>query len=150
MNQPAGWHWTPRTQWPTAWTGPSICSATTGGCAVQGRCLRTAENQLRFDDPSAGAYQQAQALSGMLWDTAHNTGMGLEEMARVVFKSVDYLLPVSSYADLLKALLSADLEVHGGQYACAIRDAAAARGLSNETASLDCHDYVSARTPAAL
>jgi hypothetical protein len=120
--------------------GESICGPT-AACEVEGRCLRTADNRYRLDEDQLSVYGQAQALAAMLWDLGKSPGVGHSTVARLVFKAVDYFLPASSFHDMLKALMSADLELHGGVNACALRDEAERRGLAVALQGIDCAAY---------
>jgi hypothetical protein len=120
--------------------GESICGPT-AACELPNRCLRTADNRYRLDEGDLSAYGQAQALSGMLWDLGKSPGIGHSTVARLVFKAVDYFLPASGFHDMLKALMAADLELHGGVNACALRDQAEQRGLAKALEGIDCTSY---------
>lgn len=122
----------------------SICSPD-APCSVPNRCLRTAENNRRLDDPLLNTYQKAEALSGLLWDLGSDPNIGQETVAKVVFKAIDYFLPSSSFKGLFQALMSADLELNNGNNACKILDKAFARGLESSIQRLDCSAFRSTK-----
>ena len=126
--------------------GESICPAGSPLCQVDGQCLRTADNKLRLDDPELPRerHQRSQFISGMLWDLGRSPGLSQPAVATLVMKAIAYFQTSMSYGDLVKALMAADLELNRGTHACAIMDAAKARGLASELGGVDCQSYVAA------
>ncbi len=127
--------------------GESICPAGSQACEVVGQCLRTGENRLNFQDEDLPyqAHIRSQLVSGMLWDLGQHPDVGLETVATLVIKGIDYLLPASDYGDLVKALMAADLELFDGAHACRVREAAVARGFGDLLADVDCSTYEKTR-----
>jgi hypothetical protein len=120
--------------------GESICPPG-GGCWLDGECLRTADNELKLTDEDLPPYPhlRSQFLSGMLWDLGKS--IGHDVVAKTILGSIDYLQAKSGYTDLIKGLMAADKQLHAGANACAIYDAALARGLADAIAGLQCDDY---------
>lgn len=122
--------------------GDTLCPEASGICYVKNQCLRTADNSLNFTDPDLPkeAHRRSQLFSGMLWDLGLK--LGLDTVTAIVFKSIDYLLPRSTYRDLIAALALADTDLNRGINACAIFQEAENRGLSERLTGLDCHNYL--------
>lgn len=122
--------------------GETICPAASKICAVRGRCLRSADNELKLGGPGLPKepHLRSQVLSGMLWDLGQV--IGLDEMAKITFTAIDYLLPRSDFPTLIKALMLADFELNGGRNSCAIFEEALKRELIGSPSNLNCANYV--------
>jgi len=128
--------------------GESICPVGSRVCAVPGQCLRTADNDLRYDGAAYWAYgsrvhMKGQLVSGLIWDLRKEAFLPLHDLAVFLNASVDYLLPKSTYQDLLLALLSADYELHRASHCTQLLAAAQARGFSGELVGIDCANAAS-------
>jgi hypothetical protein len=112
---------------------------------VQARCLRNGSNSMSFSDPklASSPHGQGQIISAMLLDLSNEIeGDSESPFVSTVAASVKYLLPRSSLADMVQALMLADRDLNGGKYACDIYDAAVNRGLGSRIGQLNCADFV--------
>lgn len=127
--------------------GETICPPGSGHCTVEGRCLRTGENEMSFLDsdlPSA-AHKQSQIISGMLWDLQHELFPEDRNLfTQTVLDSLSYLVPRSTYRDFVIALANADKARFGGVNACKFFDAAATRGLESVLKNVNCTGFLTA------
>lgn len=123
--------------------GESICPKHSSICYVENRCLRTADNTLKLtdDDLPYEAHERSQFLSGLLWDIGQEISLDRQEWSATVMASIGYLLPRSTYEDLIKALLLADHDRHNGAEACVIIEQAKKRGLTDRLAGVNCADF---------
>lgn len=121
--------------------GETICPASSKICSMPGQCLRSAANTIKFTDADLPVedHKKSQMLSGMLWDLSQI--LGFETTTPLVLKSINYLLPRSTYRDLFIALMLSDAELNQGRNACTLFDQAIARGFSAKMAGLDCTSY---------
>lgn len=118
----------------------SVCNAQSA-CAVANRCLRTAENTLKWGDASllgADAHVRSQVLSGMLWDLVTAKVFERESAATLVLHALAYLSERSGYRDLIEALIAADFELASGAHGCSIAKAAKARNLGGQIDDREC------------
>lgn len=124
--------------------GESVCPMGSGICALEGQCLRSAENSLRLDDPrlTFEPHKRSQFISGFLWDLGKTAEGGQDWVATTTMKAVDYLSAKSGYADFVRGMMAADLELEGGIRACDIYQAALNRGMGAVLASTACDTYV--------
>jgi hypothetical protein len=100
------------------------------GCAVEAQCLRTADNNLSFNDTQQHSpHVRGQVVSGMLWDLRKNGKITKESLTRIVFDAVQNLESDSIVSDFIDALQTADERNFGGKHSTAIKDAARIRGL---------------------
>lgn len=118
--------------------GESVCPAGSGVCAVEAQCLRSAANDLSFDSPELppDTHRRSQFISGYLWDMGKSLGHDL--VGKTLLKSIDYMGTAPTYADFVKALMDADLELTAGANSCAYLDGAKARGMTEIVADLTC------------
>jgi len=130
--------------------GESICPAGSPVCEREGMCLRSADNTMKLTDGNLPQeiHKRSQFLSGMMWDLAKE--LGFATITPIAFRSIKYMLPRSSYRELVVGLLMADSEVNQGKNACRIHAVAVARGLASRLATVDCQSYVRASDPATL
>ena len=121
--------------------GESICPDKSNiNCAIESKCLRTAENDLSLLSPTLPPEEhlRSQFISGMLWDLHVKDAIPLENVARLTLNAVGLLANSSGYHDLILALLYADIDLFSKQYCSTIYQRAIARGLSNEILDFDC------------
>lgn len=123
--------------------GESICPTGSPACWIADRCLRTGENDLKFTDAKLPieVHSRSQFLSAMLWELSNAPGTDRLDFTKTVAASIKYLLPRSSYADLIAALMLADRDRHGGENACAIYNAAVGRGLQERLTAYRCESF---------
>jgi hypothetical protein len=121
--------------------GESICPENSPVCEVRGQCLRTAENNILYSDPSYRSlmpHQKGQLISSILWDLKDMEDLDLNRVAKILFAAITFLPAESIIEDLFLSLLTADEILHAGKYSCAITDAFSARGFSMFTDLIDC------------
>lgn len=121
--------------------GESICpSESPIGCAVEAKCLRSAENSFQYggSDLPAEEHLKSQFISGMLWDLHAKDGLTLDYVARLTLTGIGFLANNSGYHDLVLALLYADGELNSSQNCSTIYSRAQERGLSNVISDFDC------------
>jgi hypothetical protein len=109
----------------------SICPSGSTTCWEQSQCLRTADNDLTFDDPRlpGAANLKGQVISGMFWDLRNSGVIDVGELSRLVFGAVEFLEEDSGVVDLIDALISSDDKNFGGTHKDLIREAAVNRHL---------------------
>lgn len=120
--------------------GESICPESSTICAIQNQCLRTAENDLAYDDPDlpAQAHLQGQFISGMLWDLIHEDGIDSATVVEMVIKAIDLFVTDSGYQHLILALLMVDEANYEGKNCQTIYNRALERGLEEVISEFDC------------
>jgi len=100
------------------------------------KCLRTAEANLTYKDPSyvnAPYHQKGQVISGFFWHMYKNKTVPLEDLRRLLVLSISYLPKRADFKAFLTAVLDADFAVFNKAYQSAILDAANAKGMSLDT-----------------
>jgi hypothetical protein len=119
--------------------GESICPDGSQICWSEA-CLRTAENSLKFTDTNlpTQAHLRSQFISGMLWDLKISKGIPIEDVAKIVFKAVDFFASEMVYEQFISSLISADHEVFDGKNCAAILAAANERGLAARLQDITC------------
>lgn len=126
--------------------GESICPVGSGACIIEGQCLRTSINSLKYEDSLwqqwAGPRQRlghlhGQIISGMLWDLLKTGDVPVEELPKLVLKAVGYFQESSGFRDLILALLTADKEIYAGKYGAKIKAAAENRDLGQFISDVD-------------
>lgn len=123
--------------------GESICPANSPiNCAVEEKCLRTAENELVYGDPAlpTEAHVRSQFISGMLWDLTKKDGVPSEDVDKMVYGSLKYLVRNSGYAHFILGMMLADKDLFNAQYCQKIYARAEARGLTSKISSFSCSD----------
>lgn len=123
--------------------GESICPANSPYCEVRGQCLRTAENNLNYDDSSFTQlmpHQKGQIISGLLWDLKNTDNLTLEKVTTLTFKAISFLPQESIFEDLFLSLLTADHELNKGKNSCAIIDMFKKRGFGVFANQVNCED----------
>ena len=116
----------------------SICPATNSNrqcweVTATRRCLRTAEANLTYKDPSyinAPYHQKGQVISGFFWHMYKNKTVPLEDLRRLLVLSISYLPNRADFKAFLTAVLDADFAIFNKAYQSAILDAANAKGMS--------------------
>jgi len=119
--------------------GESICPAGSTACARVGKCLRTAENSLKYKDSTyrdLGPHNRGMLVSGFLWDLRADK-IPVTELAQLVNKSLDFMKASSSIRDFLIALLTADRALTSGKHGTEIIAAANARGMESLTKDIN-------------
>lgn len=123
--------------------GESICPEGSSICWVENQCLRTADNEIKFDTEEYEnlifKHKKSQVISGLLWDL-YEQGISLDVLDRMVFKSLKYLNKNSGFKDFFLSLLISDSENFEKVHACEIFETVENRGfgkLLNGTHCLD-------------
>jgi Zn-dependent metalloprotease len=118
--------------------GESICPVGSGACIVEGKCLRTAINNLKYQDEVwkqwAGSrnrlgHLHGQLVSAMLWDLVQSGDVPIAVLPKLVLSAIGYFHQSSGFRDLMLGLFTADKELYGSVYGAKIKAAAEARGL---------------------
>jgi hypothetical protein len=124
--------------------GESICPSGSRACVVLNKCLRTADNTLRYEDANWNAMEakdaqhlMGQLVSAFLWDLRAQNKVPAEDLSRLANKAIDLLGSSSDIRDFLIALVSADRAVFGSKYGNAVVAAANNRGMTNLTEDID-------------
>jgi hypothetical protein len=109
--------------------GPSICPALSSVCAVQGQCLRTADNNLTMSTAPGTAHLDSQVLSGYIWDLHQSGTFSGTELVTLTLAAIDQLSSQSSFVEFVNAMLSEDQSLFGGAHGGIIGSLAADREL---------------------
>ena len=121
--------------------GESICpKASAIHCAIEAKCLRTAENDLKFGgaDLPVEEHFRSQFISGMLWDLISKDLIPVADVSKLVLTAVSYLVADSGYKHLVLALMIADKNLYAGANCSKIFARATTRGLGTLIASFKC------------
>ncbi len=123
--------------------GESICTDTNVGariCSMPRQCLRSAANDFAFGSKSLPSepHQRSQFISGMLWDLSVKDGIPINDVTRLVLKTIDLFVIDSGYQHLIVGLLLADDAIFQGAHCQPIIDRAIARGLSAVVEGVSC------------
>jgi len=127
--------------------GGSICPPGSPICWVDEKCLRTADNDLKFGSANLPnpAHLQGQFISGMLWDIYVDHDVKLSDLSALVYHAIDFLSARTSFSELMVALVTADAEFFDGKYCSAIVASAENRGLSGQVSEIECDESKSAQ-----
>ena len=118
--------------------GESICPMGSGACILEGQCLRTAINTLKYQDEVwkqwAGSrnrlgHLHGQLISGMLWDLVKSGDVPITVLPKLTLSAIGYFQQSSGFRDLMLGLFTADKELYDSAYGAKIKAAAEARGL---------------------
>jgi hypothetical protein len=124
--------------------GESICpqSTTMSSCVITNkRCLRTADNSLKYRDATYESYssrphQQGMLISGFLWDLRKNSVIPSATLTKYVMDAI-MLLPVDAdIKNFMAALYYVDTK-NASTYSAGLDQAAQARGLDAKTLEID-------------
>ena len=121
--------------------GESICPADSPFCWVEGRCLRTGDNTLSYNDSTyrnLDPHLKSQMVSGMLWDLYEEHRVEISTLEKTVYRALELLNSTSTIVDLTLALAAADQDLNSGANLCFIREVILARGLSPFIAAPNC------------
>ena len=113
--------------------GESICPVNSNFCWYKGQCLRSAENEISYQDDtynSVEAHMKGQMISGMLWDLHSDHAIDLFSLSKLVFNAIDLMTSSSTIIDLVLALNIADRQLNNGLNLCFIKEVAENRGLA--------------------
>ena len=112
-----------------------------GFCQVLGKCLRTADNSIKYRDSVyqaiPGAHARGQVVSGLFADLRKSGAIPSDNLNRLIIGTVSYLPREANIKALITALLDADFAMFQQQYSSVIKSAAAARGMGVEDLSID-------------
>gem|GEM_PF-6422342 len=121
--------------------GESTCPSGSQVCVETG-CLRSGLNSLKIND---GTYSQeeefhllGQVISGALWDLTDVYSVPRDTVTELFIDAIDLLIFDSGYRDLFLALLTADRNNFGGQYAEEICAVSSARGFDSYLEDVNC------------
>ncbi len=126
--------------------GESICPVGSNSCIVEGQCLRTSINTLKYHDEVwkdwAGTYNKlghlhGQLISGMLWDLIQSGDIPASVLPKLVLSGIGYFHESSGFRDLILGLFTADKELYASAYGAKIKAAAEARGLGDFISDVD-------------
>jgi Thermolysin metallopeptidase, catalytic domain len=121
--------------------GESICPANSPACWTQGQCLRTADNDLNLTSnefKSLEPHLQGQLISGVLWDLRAKQSIPAEQVTKIGFKSISFLVESSGFGDFVSAVFLADRDLHSSNNACKIFEAFTKRGFGSYLKNIDC------------
>jgi hypothetical protein len=139
--------------------GPSVCpeNSPLPSCKLQeSRCLRSAENNLRYNDElysspvfSADQHLQSLVLSGFLWDLRTSGDMPTDLVSSYAFEALSYVPHNANVKNYMAALFYTDTQ-HGGTYRDLIQRIAEDRGISAQDLGINLADLPpSIGTPTA-
>ena len=122
--------------------GESICPAASGLCQVSGKCLRTAENTIKygeksFSDLKSSPHLQGQVVSGFFWDLHKGGKIPDAELNKLLISAITFLPSTAGIKDLIVGVLDADFALYAKAYQPVILAAADARGMSLTTLGID-------------
>jgi len=121
----------------------SICPATTPKpasqepCFLPKQCLRTAENRMKYLDPSymsnsSKAHIRGQVISGLFADLKIGGAIPSDNLNKLLVATVTYLPRQATVKSVVVALLDADFALFGQQYSSIIKNAASSRAMGVE------------------
>lgn len=129
--------------------GESICVVGGGSCYIDGKCLRTANNNLKYDGELYRAISsqhiKSQLISGFLWDLHQK--IDKDKITSLVFDSLKLLVTNTNISQWLAALMIEDHNLHNGENSCTIYDTAVKRGLSSLLDDIDCANLTTISLP---
>ena len=124
--------------------GESICPEDSLACVRPGQCLRTAQNNFRFNDDNWKQWYEirnslnhlhGQVLSGLLWDL-RTKEIPPADLDKMVMNSIMLLPEDANFSDFFLALASTDKSMFGGAYFAKLQSAAQSRNLGNRFPSV--------------
>lgn len=123
--------------------GESICTDTNVGtriCTKPRQCLRSGENDFALNSKNLPSepHQKSQFISAMLWDLFVKDGIAINDLTRLILKTIDLLVTDSGYQHLVVGLLLADDALYQGTHCQTIIDRAVARGLGLAVEGVSC------------
>ena len=101
----------------------SICPEDSPVCMQKGMCLRTADNEFKFNDydwqaffKSTGEYnhRHSQLFSGLLWDLRNKAKGGAKGIDTLVMRTIGFLPPEAGFSDFLVQLVVTDKDINQG------------------------------------
>ena len=117
----------------------TICPLGSKVCQMEGKCLRSADNTLTFNDEiwrgfppvpnQKYGHRHGQLISGMLWDLQKSGRFAKDDLAIMVLKATSFFAEYADFCQFIKALYAADREIFANQHESSIRDAALKRGF---------------------
>ncbi len=121
----------------------SICPASTPNSASQDpcfspkKCLRTADNSMKYLDPvymanASRAHIRGQLISGLFADLRRGGAIPSDNLNKLLVATVTYLPRQATVKALVVALLDADFALFGQQYSAIIKNAASSRAMGVE------------------
>ncbi len=119
--------------------GESICPDGSPVCMIENQCLRSARNQIHYDDDDffqRGPHDKSQIISGYLWDLRDELGAHYTD--QLSFHALSYLVSSSGIKDFLVSLMFADLSLSEGVHSCTLYHMALDRGFQNLLEGVDC------------
>ncbi len=121
--------------------GESICPDGSQICWIENKCLRTADNNLKYNDEIykiAEPHEKGQIVSGTLWDLGLREGVGHGVATNIALEAVSQFGDASGFADFSVALFVADQNLYDGKYACDIYDVLSARNIKFHLDEINC------------
>jgi hypothetical protein len=121
----------------------SICPTTTPNpaslepCFSPKKCLRTADNSMKYLDPSymsnsTKAHIRGQVISGLFADLKRGGAIPSDNLNKLLVATVAYLPRQGTVKSVVVALLDADYALFGQQYSSIIKSAASSRAMGVE------------------
>ncbi len=121
----------------------SVCPATTPNPALQDpcflpkKCLRTADNSMKYLDPaymsnSSKAHIRGQVISGLFADLKRGGAIPSDNLNKLLVATVTYLPRQATVKSVVVALLDADFALFGQQYSSIIKNATSVRAMGVE------------------
>ena len=134
--------------------GESVCTSTSIGlqvCEKPKKCLRSAENNYTFGDPSlpTAPHLRGQFVSGMLWDLHAADKIPQDDVTTLILKGVNLLVANSGYKHVVVSMLLVDHTDFGGKYCSTILARAGIRGLGKMLADVSCDSIANSKSSDA-
>ena len=120
--------------------GESICPTDSPACVVQGQCLRSADNTLKYDENpflQLPAHLKGQLISAVLWDMIKN-GVPIADLSQLAFHAVTLLPSNGGYDDLFLGLFTSDETLFDGKYCQVMKDSGTSRGFDHFLEDVNC------------
>jgi hypothetical protein len=108
--------------------GATLCPQGSSLCQIQNQCLRTADHQIRFDQPRS-PLENRTVLAGAVWDIRKNSGLNPQQLAQLLLIATYNLPTNAAFADVPAAMILADQYLHQGANEATIIAAFNQRGL---------------------
>lgn len=123
--------------------GESICpdsSVQTRVCTIAKRCLRSGENDYTFGGATTPKepHTQSQFISGMLWDLYAKDKIPLNDVTRLVLRTLELMVEDSGFVHWSVGMLLADDAFFQGTNCNTILNRLKTRGLSAAVTDIDC------------
>ena len=136
----------------------SICPATTPQsplqepCFMPKKCLRTADNAIKYQDAvylsnSTKPHIRGQLISGLFADLKRGGAIPSDNLNKLLVATIAYLPRQGTVKSVVVAMLDADYALFGQQYSTIIKNAASLRAMGVEDLGINLAE-VDGRAPA--